>query len=215
MSVSIIIVDDHLIFRQGLKEIIHLNPGFSVIGETDNGAHAIELVKKIKPNIVIMDIHLPDINGIEVTEKICSVSPCTKVIGLSVYHSKNIILNMLRAGASGYLTKECTSEQIINSIRTVLENRIYLSDNISNLFIKDSISLLAKKEKTAFSILSSREREILRMISEGHTTKEIAHALKISIKTVDVFRSKIMKKLCIYSIAELTKYAVREGITSL
>jgi len=215
MAIKVLIVDDHGILREGLRYLFESRPDFQVVAEAENGHSAVGLVNKHHPDIVIMDVSMPGLNGIEATKMICSVKPSPKVIGLSVHLNKNYILGMLRAGASGYLVKSCCWDEILKAVLAVLENRIYLSDGIEDILIKDYMELLSQEDVSVYSILSVREREILRLLADGNTCKEIAYALKLSSKTVDVFRFKIMKKLNLNSVAELTKYAIREGLTSL
>lgn len=214
-NIRIVIVDDHAIFTEGLKLLLHKQPEIRVVGEAKNGREAIEIVKKLNPDLVIMDVAMPDMNGIEATRTIMAAIPSIKIIGLSVHTARKFVIEMLRAGAVGYLLKECAADDLIKAVKIVMQNRIYLPDSISDILVKDYMFLMNQKESSAFSLLSDRECEVLQLIAEGKTTKEIAFDLNISIKTVEVFRNKIMKKLGIYTIAELTKYAVREGITSL
>ena len=215
MGIKLLIVDDHGILREGLRLLFENQPDLQVVAEAESGRAAVELAKKHCPDVVIMDVSMPGLNGIEATKLICSANPSAKVIGLSVHLNKKYILGMLRAGASGYLLKSCSWEEIVKAVHVVIENRIYLSEGIDEILIKDYMELLSKEDTSVYSILSDRECEVLQLLAEGKTCKEIAFTLNLSSKTVDVFRFKIMKKLGLSSIAELTKYAVREGLTSL
>jgi len=215
MGTKILIVDDHGILREGLRRLFEINPDFQVVAEAESGRTAVELTKKHRPDVVIMDVSMPGLNGIEATKMICSANPSTKVIGLSVHINKKYVLAMLRAGASGYLLKSCSWDEIVKAVHAVIGNRIYLSAGIDDILIKDYMELLSKEDASVHSVLSDRECEVLQLLAEGKTCKDIAFALNLSSKTVDVFRFKIMKKLGLNSIAELTKYAIREGITSL
>ena len=215
MGIKILIVDDHGILREGLRLLFESQPDFQVVAEAESGRSALELTKKHLPEVVIMDVSMPGLNGIEATKLICNAHPSIKVIGLSVHINKQYILGMLKAGASGYLLKSCSWDEIVKAIRAVMQNRIYLSEGIDDILIKDYMELLSKEDNSAYSVLSDRECEVLQLLAEGKTCKEIAFTLNLSSKTVDVFRFKIMKKLGLNSIAELTKYAIREGIISL
>jgi len=215
MSVRIILADDHKIVREGLRALIEKRPGFEVIAEAEDGRTTVKLTKELSPDIVIMDIAMPDMNGIEATRRIIEQVPNVKVIALSMHSDIRFVVEMLKAGASGYLLKDCASEELTNAIRAVMKNRTYLSPDIADIVIKDYSRLISKENLSVFSILTAREREALQLLAEGKTTREIATLLKISVKTVETYRQKIMDKLNIYSIAELTKYAIREGLTSL
>ena len=215
MGIRILIVDDHGIVREGLRLLFENQPDFHVVAEAENGRAAVELAKKHSPDIVVMDISMPDMNGIEATRLIRNANPAVKVIGLSVHINKEHIVGMLRAGASGYLLKNCNWEEIIKAVHVVIANRLYLSSGINDLIIREYMELLTRQNMSAYSTLSDRECEVLQLLAEGKSCKDIAGILKLSSKTVDVFRYKIMKKLGVYSIAELTKYAVREGLTAL
>lgn len=215
MGIRIILADDHKIVREGIKALIEKKPGFEVIAEADNGRTTIQLTKELSPDAVIMDIAMPDMNGIEATREIIEKVPDVKIIALSMHSDIRFVVEMLKAGASGYLLKDCASEQLVNCIRTVTKNRTYLSPDIADSVIKDYSRLLSKENLSVFSLLTNREREALQLLAEGKTTKEIANRLKISAKTVETYRQNIMNKLDIHSIAELTKYAIREGLTSL
>lgn len=215
MGIRIILADDHKIVREGIKALIEKKPGFEVIAEADNGRTTIQLTKELSPDAVIMDIAMPDMNGIEATREIIEKVPDVKIIALSMHSDIRFVVEMLKAGASGYLLKDCASEQLVNCIRAVTKNRTYLSPDIADSIIKDYSRLLSKENLSVFSLLTNREREALQLLAEGKTTKEIANRLKISAKTVETYRQNIMNKLDIHSIAELTKYAIREGLTSL
>lgn len=215
MGIRIILADDHKIVREGIKALIEKKPGFEVIAEADNGRTTIQLTIELSPDAVIMDIAMPDMNGIEATREIIEKVPDVKIIALSMHSDIRFVVEMLKAGASGYLLKDCASEQLVNCIRTVTKNRTYLSPDIADSVIKDYSRLLSKENLSVFSLLTNREREALQLLAEGKTTKEIANRLKISAKTVETYRQNIMNKLDIHSIAELTKYAIREGLTSL
>lgn len=215
MGIRIILADDHKIMREGLKALLEKQQDIEVVAEADNGLEVIRLTKKIKPDIVIMDIGMPELNGIEATRQIAADVPGVKVIALSMHSDKRFVIEMLKVGASGYLLKDSASEELTSAIRAVAANKPYLSPKITDVVIKDYLSTLSKTEPSAFTVLTAREREVLQLLSEGKTTKQIAFALNVSVKTIETHRQQMMEKLNLRSIAELTKYAIREGLTSL
>ena len=215
MSIKVIIADDHEIMRDGLKSMLEKQRDIEIIAETSDGRTTVELAMKLKPDVIIMDVSMPDMNGIEATRQIIEKSPKIKVIALSMHSDKQFILEMLNAGASGYLLKDCAFHELINAIHSVASNRSYLSPEIADVMIKEFKHVISKESLSAFSLLTSRERQVLQLIAEGKTTKEIAYTLEVSTKTIETYRQQIMDKLDIHSIAGLTKYAVREGLTSI
>lgn len=215
MSIKVIIADDHKIMRDGLKSMLEKQRDIEIIAETLDGRTTVELAMKLKPDVIIMDVSMPDMNGIEATRQIIKKSPKIKVIALSMHSDKQFILEMLNAGASGYLLKDCAFHELINAIHSVASNRSYLSPEIADVMIKEFKHVISKESLSAFSLLTPRERQVLQLIAEGKTTKEIAYTLKVSTKTIETYRQQIMDKLDIHSIAGLTKYAVREGLTSI
>jgi DNA-binding NarL/FixJ family response regulator len=215
VSIKVIIADDHKIMRDGLKSMLEKQRDIEIIAETLDGRTTVELAMKLKPDVIIMDVSMPDMNGIEATRQIIKKSPKIKVIALSMHSDKQFILEMLNAGASGYLLKDCAFHELINAIHSVASNRSYLSPEIADVMIKEFKHVISKESLSAFSLLTPRERQVLQLIAEGKTTKEIAYTLKVSTKTIETYRQQIMDKLDIHSIAGLTKYAVREGLTSI
>ena len=215
MSIKILIADDHNIIREGLRALIEKKPGMEVIGEVENGRKAVQLVEELLIDIVVMDIAMPDLNGIEATRQIVARAPSIKVIALSMHSDKRFVVEMLKAGASGFLLKDCAFEELIYAINAVRANRTYISPKIADMMIKDYVRLLPMEELSVFSVLTPRQRQVLQLLSEGKGTSQIAHDLQVSVKTVETYRQQIMDKLNIHSIAELTKYAIREGLTSL
>jgi DNA-binding NarL/FixJ family response regulator len=212
---KIIIADDHKIFRQGLRNLFEQKLGATVIAESGDGLSTVELCNQHRPDIVIMDITMPRLNGIEAARQIKRDIPGIGIIMLSMHSDMRFIIESLRAGASGYLLKESAFEELALAISTVKANRIYLSSEIADTIIKHYLAQRSQSEATAFSILTAREREILQLIAEGKTTKEIAAQHALSIKTVESHRQQIMDKLNLHSVAQLTKFAIREGITGL
>ena len=215
MNIRFILADDHIIFRQGLRMLIERQPDMKVVAEANNGREALDLANRLKPDVILMDVSMPDMNGIEAARRIVADVPSVKIIGLSMHSNRKFVLEMLKAGALGYLLKDCELEELLAAIRAVLEDRIYVSEGVGDLIIRDYMNMVGGRESSAFSVLSERESEVLQLLAEGKSTKEIAFALRVSVKTVEAFRHKISKKLGISSIAELTKYAIREGLTSL
>lgn len=215
MSVRVLLVDDHKIIREGLRALIENQSDMQVIAESPDGRTAVQLSQQLSPDVVIMDIAMPDLNGIEATRQITASLSSVKVIALSMRSDRRFVAEMLKAGASGYLLKDCAFEDLVRAIRAVIEDQIYLSPQIANVVVEDYIHCLSEAGGSAFSVLSVREREVLQLLAEGGTTNEIALQLHVSVKTIETHRRNIMKKLDIHSMAELTKYAIREGLTSL
>jgi two-component system response regulator NreC len=215
MSIRILLADDHKIIREGLRALLEKEPDMEVVGEAQDGMTTIKLAKKLLPNIVIMDIGMPDMNGIDATRQIFSETQGIKVIALSMHSDRRFVLQMLKAGASGYLLKDSAFEELASAIKTVMAGQPYLSPKITDVVIKEYIVSLPKSEETVFTKITAREREVLQLIAEGKSTKQIAVFLNVSVKTIETHRQQIMEKLGIHSIAELTKYAIREGLTSL
>ena len=215
MKIRILLVDDHKIMRDGLKNMLKKYEDLLVVGEAEDGRLALQLAKELKPNVVVMDVAMPDLNGIEATRQLFEERPGLKVVGLSMHSERRFVTEMLKAGASAYLLKDCAFEELVTAIRTVLEGKIYLSPGITGVLIENYVRNAPHADMSVFSRLSDREREVLQLMAEGRSTKEIAMQLNLSVKTVESHRNNIMTKLDIHSIAELTKYAIREGLTSL
>ena len=216
MSIRVLIADDHKIMLAGLRSLLEKQTDFEVVAEAENGRKAVQMAQESKPDIVVMDVSMPDLNGIEATTQIVESLPETRVIALSMHSDKRFVMGMLRAGASGYLLKDCASQELANAIQQVAGGKKYLSPEITGVIIDDLLLGGSSEEvATAASQLSAREREVLQLIAEGWSTKQIASHLYVSIKTIETHRRQIMKKLDLHSIADLTKYAVREGLTSI
>jgi len=215
MSTRILLADDHKIIRDGLRALLEKLPEMELVAEAENGRKAVRLARKFSPDVVIMDVAMADLNGIEATRKIISEIPKVKVIALSMHSDRRFIVEMLKAGASGYMLKDCAFEDLTKAIGAVLKDRIYLSPGITDKVIKDYVSSLSRADFSVYSILTDRELEVLQLIAEGRTTKQTASLLHVSVKTIETHRKNIMDKLDIHNIAELTKYAIREGLTSL
>ena len=208
-EITIVLVDDHKILRDGLKNIIQKKANLKIIGEASDGREAVKLCRKLNPNVVITDISMQDLNGIEATSQILKENPEIKVIGLSMHSNKKFIQSLFKAGGFGYLLKDGDSEELITAITVVMQNRKYLSKSINQKYL----SSIDDDNDTVK--LSSRETEVLQLIAEGNSSKEMGEKLFLSSKTVDVHKNNIMKKLNLFTIPELTKYAIREGLTDL
>lgn len=215
MRIRILLVDDHQVVRQGLRVLLDQVMGFQVVGEAADGEEAILRAAETAPHVVVMDVSLPQRNGIEATRKITLANRNVKVIALSAHPDHRFVSEMLKAGASGYVLKETATDQLVQAIREVVDGRTFLSPQVTRGVVDGFVRAQpVQTQETAFAILSNREREVLQRISEGLTTKETAATLGVSIKTIETHRRNIMEKLNLHSIADLTKYAIREGLTS-
>jgi two-component system response regulator NreC len=210
----ILLADDHKIVRDGLRTMLELEADIEVAAEAQNGRMAVQLVRKLAPDVVIMDINMPDLNGIDATRQIMAEQPGVKVIALSMHSQKQFVEGMLRAGVSAYLLKDTAFEELVKAVRIVLSGKKYLSPDVTDIVVQDYVQPPADRGISS-SELTLREREVLQLIAEGRSTREIASALFISVKTVESHRKNIMQKLDLYTVAELTKYAIRTGLTSV
>lgn len=210
MKIKILLVDDHQILRDGIRNVIERNTAMEVIAEAKDGREAIKLCKQLKPDVVIMDIAMEGLNGVEATTRIVQENPAIKIIALSMHSNKRFVLGMFKAGACGYLLKDCDSEELIKAINTVAINQKYIAQNISAVILSEFIA--GQQEEDC---LTSREKEILQLIAEGKCSKDIGDILFLSPKTVDSHRKNIMDKLELHSLPELTKYAIKTGVISL
>lgn len=215
MSTRILIADDHSITREGLKVLLNKKEHFEVVAEAENGRAAVNLARKHQPDVVVMDINMPELNGVDASRQILSESPQTKIIALSMYSDRSYVKGMLQAGVSGYLLKNCAFEELSKAILTVMRNQTYLSPKVSEIVRKEFVKMMDSDASSTIELLTDKEREVLQLISEGKKTRDIAENLHISVKTVEARRSKIMDKLNIKSVAGLTKFAIREGLTSV
>ncbi|HBA85148.1 MAG TPA: DNA-binding response regulator [Verrucomicrobia bacterium] len=214
MPIRLIIADDHQLMRDGLKALLAADSNVQVVGEASSGSETVEQAEKLAPHVIVMDVAMPDLNGIEATRKIKRLNPNAKILGLSAHADYRFVIEMLKAGASGYLLKHTAYEELSRAIDAIMHGKKYLSPDITGVVVDNRVSPDASSN-SAFAVLTEREREVLQLLSEGLATKEIAGQLRVSVKTVETHRRNIMEKLNLHSVAELTKYALREGITSL
>lgn len=212
---KVLLVDDHKIIRDGLRAVLEARPDIEVVGEAADGHEALVLARTLRPEVVVMDVSMPGLNGIDATAHLASEHPGIKVLGLSMNSDRRYVLAMLSAGASGYLLKDAAADELIRAIQTVASGQTYLSPQISAAIVETALEARAPAQAATASALTPREREVLQLLAEGRTSKDIAVTLQISVPTVDTHRRQIMSKLKLRSIAELTKYAVREGLTPL
>lgn len=211
---KILIADDHGVVREGLKVLIESQPGMKVVAEAQDGQEVVKLAKELSPDIIIMDISMPNLNGVEASRFILEENPDIRIIALSVHFDKHFVTEMLKAGASGYILKSCLFDEVLRAIQMVKAGDYYLSPKITGIVVDDYKYYMATANKSAEVRLTHRERQMVQLLAEGKSTKQIALSLHVSPKTVDSNRREIMNKLGIFSVAELTKYAIREGLTS-
>lgn len=215
MEKKILICDDHKIFREGLRALLEKQPGVKVVGGARDGIEAVKLTRELSPDIVIMDISMPGLNGIEAARKLAKVKKSARVIALSMHNDRKYVTEIIKAGARAYLLKDSAFEELMDAIKAVSCGRFFLSAGITSIVLDDYIKGPSRDPRSVFTLLSAREREVLQLLAEGLRTKEISHKLSLSVKTVETHRKKIMEKLGISSIAGLTRYAVKEGLISL
>ena len=214
-NIKILLADDHKITREGLRSLLDKQQDIDVVAEAEDGRTAVRMTGELLPDVVIMDVSMPDLNGVQATKQIAGQFPDVKIIGLSMHSDSLFVTEMLKSGASGYLLKDCAFEELAQAIRTVVAGKTYLTPSISGVVVNDYLHRLAKVDLSEADVLTGRELEVLQLIAEGNSTKQTALKLHISVKTVETHRRQIMNKLDIYTIAELTKYAIRKGLTSL
>jgi DNA-binding NarL/FixJ family response regulator len=215
MGIRIVIALDHQIFRQGLRSLLEKEPDMEVVGEADDGFKTVALTRELTPHVIIMEVNLLNLNGIEATRKILADYPDMKIIVYSTHLERYQILNMVKAGAHGYLLKDCSFEEMAKAIRLVMANKTYLSPGVVEVVVEDYVRSGSPPDQLGLSQLTAREREVLQLVAEGKSTKQIAELMQISVKTAETHLQKIMQKLGTHSVADLTKYALREGLTSL
>ena len=215
MNIRVVLVDDHQIFREGLRSLLATEQDMKVVGEASTGVEALHVVASTDCDVVLMDISMPEMNGIEATRQLLAEYPNIKVLILSMEADRRFIVEVLGSGACGYVQKDTAFTELATAIRASFSGETYLGPRISELIIKDYIQRIPAELPLTYDCLTPREREMLKLVADGKNSKELAHEFGISIKTVEVHRHSIMKKLNLFSIAELTKYAIREGLTSI
>jgi len=213
--VRVLLVEDHQMVRQGLRSLIDREPDMQVVGEAQGGSDGVRMAETLKPDVVVADVAMPHLNGIEATRQIIAASPAVKVIGLSMHADAIYVGQMLKAGASAYLLKDNAFDELIQAIHSVVAGQSYLSPDIASVVVQDFVRNGSDEGQSVADSLTPREREVLQLIAEGHVTKQIATVLSLSVKTVESHRQQLMKKLDVRSVAGLTKFALRQGITAL
>ncbi len=212
--IRVLIAEDHLIVRDGLKQLLESEPDIQVVGEADDGLMAVEKAGELEPDLVLMDISLPMLNGVDATRRICEMAARAKVVGLSVHGETALVMAMLKAGASGYVRKDRGWRELLRAVHTVCEGGVFVTEQLAGNVVEQFVGGNGGTENsdTAFSVLSDREREVLHLVAEGLSSRDIAAALHVGVKTVASHRSHIMQKLNLHSVAQLTRFAMREGL---
>lgn len=213
MTIRVLLADDHRMFREGLRSLLAGQRDLEIVGEAADGLDAVALARRLEARVVVMDVEMPLLNGIEATRQIHAELPRVRVVILSMYADRRFVIEALRAGATGYLLKDCAFEELAHAVRAAAAGQVYLSASITGIVVEDYARQTSVVEGSIFTLLTSRERQILQLLAEGKSTRETAQLLEISGKTVETHRAHIMDKLGLHSIAELTRYAVREGLT--
>ena len=211
---TILLADDHRVVREGLRTLLAQEADLSVVGEAADGREVVELARTLRPDVVIMDIAMPELNGIEATRLIVAECPAIRVVALSMYADRRFVTQILRAGALGYVLKEAAFEELARAIRTVAGGKPYLSPTVAGFVVEEFVQQVSATASKSLEILTSRETEVLKLLAEGKRAKEIALELKIGVKTAEAHRQNLMNKLEMHSIAELTRFAIREGLTT-
>jgi DNA-binding NarL/FixJ family response regulator len=215
MKVRIVLADDHRIVREGVRSVLEQYEELEVVGEATDGEEAVSMARELTPDLILMDLFMPRLNGIEATRRITEESQGVHVLVLSMESGRHFVVDALKAGAGGYLLKDVGADELVTAIRTVVGGEHYLPARVTNMLLSEFIRRIPDQEDSRWELLTSRERHILQLVADGKSAKEIALALGVSQKTVDNHRISIMKKLSLHSIAELTKFAIREGLSSL
>jgi len=212
-KLRILLADDHIVMRTGLRALLERQPNLEVVGESENGRETIELAASLRPDVVVMDVGMPVLNGIEAAKTIVSQHPTTAVVILSMHSDESYVMRALKAGARAYLLKESAAADLIGAIQAVSQNKSFFSPKVSRILTEDYVRVLKQKGAVdSYDLLTGREREILQLLAEGKANKEVATDLNISLYTVETHRSHILQKLNLHNPAELVLYAVRKGI---
>ncbi len=215
MTIRIMLADDHKMIRDGLRALLEKQRDLEVVAEAADGQAAVQTARKVSPDVLVLDIGMPELNGIEATRQIAKLPRKPKIIGLSMHADRRYVAQMLKAGAAGYILKDSAFEELVQAINTVMKGKVYLSPAIAGTVVDDYRRVAKDDDGSAYALLTEREREVLQQIAEGASTKDIAASLSVSVKTIETHRRQIMEKLKLHSVAELTKYAIKEGLTDL
>jgi DNA-binding NarL/FixJ family response regulator len=210
----IVIVDDHAVVRRGVRALLESQPGWEVAGEAVTGREAVDLAKRLYPDIVIMDLSLPELNGLDAARQILKDSPRTEVLVLTMHHSEELVRNVLQAGARGYVLKSDADETLIAAVESLRHHKPFLTSTVTE-FVLDDYVHRAEEDVVNAGTVTPREREIIQLLAEGKSNKETASALSVSVKTVEAHRANIMRKLRLRSISDLVRYAIRNKIVQL
>jgi len=213
--INVLVVDDHVVVREGIKMVLTTDPELKVVGEASSGEEAVDRVKELKPHVVVMDIAMPGLSGFEATRLIREQNPDVKVLALTVHDSEAYVFQMLQAGAVGYVLKRASAADVIQAVKAAHRGEAILHPSVAKMLITDYLTRVEKGEEGSYDTLSDREREILKLIAEGRTNKEIAQMLFLAVKTVQAHRANLMRKLGMHDRTELVKYAIRKGIVGL
>jgi DNA-binding NarL/FixJ family response regulator len=214
-EITVLVVDDHPLVREGVVATLAREPDIRIVGQAADGRAAVRAVAELRPRVVLMDVAMPELNGVEGTRRVLAEAPETVVIALSAHADTSHVSEVLAAGAMGYVIKGGPAEDVVRAVRAGIAGNIYLSPEVASLVVDSYITRVTRETVTGAPALSPREREVLQLVAEGKSTKQIARTLEVSIKTIESHRHQIMHKLRLHSIAELTKYAVRSGLTTL
>nr|WP_320131032.1 response regulator transcription factor [uncultured Holophaga sp.] len=212
---TILIADDHRVVREGLRTLLAQEPDLDVVGEASDGNEVLALAGTLNPDVVIMDIAMPGLNGIEATKAIVAERPGMRVVALSMYADRRFVTQILRAGAMGYVLKEAAFEELARAIRTVVGGKPFLSPSVAGFVVEEFVQQVSPTPEKSLALLTAREQEVLKLLAEGRRAREIAQELNIGQKTVEAHRQNLMNKLDLHSIAELTRFAIREGLTTV
>lgn len=214
MSTTILLVDDHRIVREGLRTLLGQQPDLEVVGEAADGRDAVAQARILRPEVIVMDIAMPEVNGVEATRLILAELPATRIVALSMYADRRFVAEILRAGALGYVLKDGAFEELALAIRTITEGKTYLSPSIAGLVVEELLQRTSAPGSPSLGGLTPRERQVLKLLADGMRPREIAQELTISVKTVEVHKQNLMNKLEIHTASELTRFAIREGLST-
>jgi len=215
MGISVLLADDHQLVRQGLRALLSATDGIDVVGEASTGLEAIDEARRLHPDVVVLDIAMPVLNGIDATRQLTAELPDVKVVALSMHGNRQIVIEVLRAGAKGYVLKDCARESLIQAISNVSDNLMFLSPELADIVLEDFVRHQAEHDPASGPKLTPRERQVLKLIADGDSTRQVAAHLGVSIKTAETYRRQLMRKLQVDNVPALTKHALRIGLTTL